>query len=57
MKTGTTDRAGNCMVASMDLMVGGEVQTVIAVILGAETKKLRNEQMAVLLEYAIRRCR
>ena len=52
MKTGTTDRAGNCMVASMDMKVNGEVQTVVAVVLGAETKKMRNEQMAVLLEYA-----
>ena len=57
MKTGTTDRAGNCFVASMDVKVNGEVQTVIAVILGAVTKKMRNEQMSVLLEYARRNCR
>lgn len=57
MKTGTTDRAGNCMVASMDIKSNGKVQTIVAVILGAETKKMRNEQMSVLLEYARQYCR
>lgn len=52
MKTGTTDRAGNCIVASMDIKADDEVQTIVAVLLGAETKKMRNEQLSVLLEYA-----
>ena len=57
LKTGTTDRAGNCMVAGMDVSVNGETQTVIAVVLGAETKLMRNEQTAVLLEYARQQAR
>ena len=52
MKTGTTDRAENCIVASMDVKVNGEIQTVIAIVLGAETQKLRYEQTSVLLAYA-----
>ena len=52
MKTGTTDRAGNCIVASTDVRNGGEIQTVIAVVIGAENKKMRNEQTSVLLDYA-----
>ena len=52
MKSGTTDRAGRCLVASMDLRVNGEIQTVIAVVLGAENQKLRYEQTVTLLAYA-----
>ena len=52
MKSGTTDRAGCCMVASMDIKVNDEVQTVIAVVLGAENNKLRFEQTSALLAYA-----
>ena len=52
MKSGTTDRAGCCLVASMDVRVNGEIQTVIAVVLGAENQKLRYEQTMTLLSYA-----
>ena len=52
MKSGTTDRAGCCLVASMDVRVNGEIQTVIAVVLGAENQKLRYEQTMTLLTYA-----
>ena len=52
MKSGTTDRAGRCLVASMDVRVDGEIQTVIAVVLGAENQKLRYEQTMALLTYA-----
>ncbi len=52
MKSGTTDRAGCCLVASMDVRVNGEIQTVIAVVLGAENQKLRYEQTMTLLAYA-----
>ena len=52
MKSGTTDRAGRCLVASMDVRAGGEIQTVIAVVLGAENQKLRYEQTMALLSYA-----
>lgn len=52
MKSGTTDRAGRCLVTSMDVRVNGEIQTVIAVVLGAENQKLRYEQTMALLAYA-----
>ena len=52
MKSGTTDRAGSCLVASIDVKAGGELQTVIAVVLGAENQKLRYEQTMTLLAYA-----
>ncbi len=52
MKSGTTDRAGRCLVASMEVKVNGEIQTVIAVVLGAENQKLRYEQTMTLLAYA-----
>ena len=52
MKSGTTDRAGRCLVASMDVRADGQIQTVIAVVLGAENQKLRYEQTMTLLAYA-----
>ena len=52
MKSGTTDRAGRCLIASMDVRVDGEIQTVIAVVLGAENQKLRYEQTVTLLALA-----
>ena len=52
LKTGTTNRAGSCLVSAIPLKVGNKTQMIIAVELGAETSAERGEKSAVLLKYA-----
>lgn len=52
LKTGTTNRAGCCLVSAIPLKVGNKTQMIIAVELGAETSAERGEKSAVLLKYA-----
>ncbi len=52
LKTGTTNRAGTCLIATMPVQNGEETTRVIAIVLGAEDSKERGEKTAMLLEYA-----
>lgn len=52
LKTGTTNRAGCCLVSAIPMKVGSKTQMIIAVELGAETSAERGEKSAVLLKYA-----
>ncbi len=51
-KTGTTNRAGACLAATMPVKVGEETNNVIAIVLGAEDSKERGEKTGMLLQYA-----
>lgn len=52
LKTGTTNRAGCCLVSAIPVKVGNKTQMIIAVELGAESSAERGEKSAVLLKYA-----
>lgn len=52
LKTGTTNRAGCCLVATQLVQNGNKQVRVIAVVLGAEDSRERAEKAGVLLEYA-----
>ncbi|MBR5343653.1 MAG: D-alanyl-D-alanine carboxypeptidase [Oscillospiraceae bacterium] len=52
LKTGSTNRAGYCVVASLPVTVNGETHTIVAVVLGAETAELRGQAGEILLRYA-----
>lgn len=52
LKTGTTNRAGCCLVTTMPIKNGEKSQRVIAIVLGAESSAERAEKPGVLLQYA-----
>lgn len=52
LKTGSTNRAGYCVVASLPLTLEGETHTLVTVVLGAETAELRGQCAEMLLRYA-----
>ena len=52
LKTGSTNRAGYCLTASMPVTVNGETHTILLVILGSETGSERGQQAEILLRYA-----
>lgn len=52
LKTGSTNRAGYCLVASLPVTVGEETHTLVAVVLGAETAQLRGQGAEILLRWA-----
>lgn len=52
LKTGSTNRAGYCVVATLPVTVDGETHTIVAVVLGAETAELRGQAGEILLRYA-----
>ncbi len=52
LKTGSTNRAGYCLVASLPLTVEGETHTLVAIVLGAETADVRGQCAEILLRYA-----
>ena len=52
LKTGSTDRAGYCLVATMPVQKGGETHNVVLVLLGAETAAVRGQAAEILLRYA-----
>ena len=52
LKTGSTNRAGYCLVASWPVTVGKETHTMIAIIYGAENPEERGQAAEILLRYA-----
>lgn len=52
LKTGSTNRAGSCLVAVMPVKVGSSTQKVIAIVMGAEDTAEQAEKTGVLLKYA-----
>lgn len=52
LKTGSTNRAGSCLVAVMPVKVGTSTQKVIAIVMGAEDTSEQAEKTGVLLKYA-----
>ena len=53
LKTGSTTRAGYCLVASYPVTVDGEEHTMVAVVYGAETPGERGQAAEILLRFAI----
>ena len=54
MKTGSTNRAGYCLAASLPVESGGDTHHVVAIVLGAESAELRGQGTEILLRYAQR---
>lgn len=52
LKTGTTNRAGCCIITTMPIQNGSKTERVIAIVLGAEDSAERAEKPAILLQYA-----
>ena len=52
LKTGSTNKAGFCLVATLPVTVEEETHTAVAVILGAESPDVRNQAAELLLRYA-----
>lgn len=52
LKTGSTNRAGYCLVATLPVTAGGETHTLAAVVLGAESADLRGQCAEILLRAA-----
>ena len=52
LKTGSTDKAGYCLVASCPVTVDGEEHTMVAVVFGAETPGERGQAAEILLRFA-----
>ncbi len=52
LKTGSTNRAGYCLVATMPVETGGEQHNIVLVLLGAETADIRGQAAEILLRYA-----
>lgn len=51
MKTGSTNRAGSCMVAAAKVDVEGETHIIVSVSFGGEDNRQRYESSTVLLKY------
>ena len=51
LKTGSTNKAGYCLVASMPVTVNGRVHNVVSIVLGAESPSERDRTSAILLKY------
>ena len=52
LKTGSTNKAGSCLAATLPVTVGGKTHTAVAIVLGAETADARNQATEILLRYA-----
>lgn len=52
LKTGSTNKAGSCVVVSMPMDCGGTTHNIIAIVLGAETADVRGQCAQILLEHA-----
>lgn len=52
LKTGSTNRAGYCLVATMPIEEDGEGHMIVLVLLGAETAEIRGQAAEILLRYA-----
>ena len=57
LKTGSTNRAGYCLVASMPVTVGNQTHTLILVLLGAENAAERGRASELLLRCAVQEVR
>ena len=56
LKTGSTNRAGYCLVASLPLTIGKETHTLVALVYGAENPEERGQAAEILLRYAQNWC-
>ena len=56
LKTGSTNRAGYCLVATMPVETEGENHMIVLVLLGAETAEIRGQAAEILLRYARNSC-
>jgi len=54
LKTGSTNRAGYCLAASMPVTHGGDTHEIVLILLGAETAELRGQAAEILLRAAQR---
>ena len=52
LKTGSTNKAGSCLVATLPVVIGGETHTAVAIVLGSEGPDTRNQAAEILLRYA-----
>ena len=52
LKTGSTNKAGSCLAASMPVTVAGETHNAVAIVLGAEAAYARNQATEILLRCA-----
>lgn len=52
LKTGSTNKAGSCLAATLPVTVKGETHTAVAIVLGAESADVRNQATEILLRYA-----
>ena len=52
LKTGSTNKAGSCLVATLPVTVKGETHTAVAIVLGSECADVRNQAAEILLRYA-----
>ena len=53
LKTGSTNKAGSCLAATLPITVDGETHTAVAIVLGAESADARNQAAEILLRYAV----
>ena len=51
LKTGSTNKAGSCIVISMPFDCGGETHTAVVIVMGAETAQERGQAAEILLKY------
>ena len=52
LKTGSTNKAGSCLVASLPVTVGQQTHTLVVVVLGAEQAGVRGQAAEMLLRWA-----
>lgn len=52
LKTGSTNKAGSCLVATLPVTVGDKTHTIVVVVLGAEQASQRGQAAEMLLRYA-----
>ena len=55
LKTGSTNKAGYCLAASLPVTVDGETHTIVLILLGAETADVRGQAAQILMAYAQRK--
>ena len=56
LKTGSTNKAGSCLVASLPVEVNGQTHTIVVVVLGAEQASVRGQAAEMLLRWARETC-
>ena len=52
LKTGSTNKAGFCLAATLPVTSGGETHNIVLILLGAETADVRAQAAEILLRYA-----